>query len=628
MVEIPEYKRDDSKDYLYILKSLNEIPFPVGKNLLIDFLIGRFSNPSVQKNDLFEKHNFGSLKELSISEISILIDKLIQEGFVGITSAFFNKNIKVLEITRKGSEELLNPSYGKNDYEYSVSDNSENEMSEDEVDSLKELGDFLKGLNFEQKKAVVSNSKKIICVAGAGTGKTRVLTKRIEFLNKMKKIKGDKILAITFTKKAKEEMKRRLEKMGVQVVVETFNSFSEKILLKNTARIYGRRMRVANYQDKMVALLRALDLLDLKLDDVLGEYFSDAQMKSKTKYELQSIFLNDCFSILDYYRSGNKTLDEIFSNGNSKEVDISNLIKEIISIIDKNLKMVGLRTYSDQITDTIEFFKKYPKKIPEFEHILVDEFQDVNNSQIELLNLLNSYNLFVVGDPRQSIFGWRGSNLKYVFEMLNDDAVQVVELSKNYRSSSKIIEFMNESVKDMKFPDLVSTIDVETSINLYKFNDELSEINFVANEILNSESKRKDIFVLARTNNQLKEASKIFTKKKIPHILKLDESELKDAREGEVVLSTIHSIKGLEAEEVYVFGINLKNFPPRVSEHPIMELVKNEDYDKIEEEKRLFYVAISRAKKKLVLSYSNKNHTYFVTDKMKELFDSVESVDD
>ena len=621
MVDIPEYKRDDSKDYLFVLKSLNEIPFPVGKNLLVDFLMGNSKNASIEKNNLFEKINFGALDSLEPSSVSLLIDKLIQEGFVQTTSAFFNKNMKVLEVTRAGNEELMNPSYGNKKEGYILQENS-SVLDEDELSSLKELSDFLSGLNMEQKKAVVSNKKRIICVAGAGTGKTKVLTKRIEFLNKMKKVRGDEILAITFTKKAKEEMKKRLKDFGVEVVVETFNSFSEKILLKNTARIYGKRMRVIKYQDKMVAVLRALDYLDLNLENVLIKYFPESSLKSKSKHELQAIFISDLFSILDYYRESKKTLDEIFLKPKNLDFELLETVKKIISFIDKHLRVVGLRTYSDQVRDTIEFFKKYPKKIPHFSHVLVDEFQDVNDSQIELLDLLNSENLFVVGDPRQSIFGWRGSNLKHTYNLINDDETQTVELKKNYRSFSKIIELMNESVRDMKFPELSPTILGDSEIDLHKFDNETAEIDFLVNEIINSDENRNNIFVLARTNNQLKEIAKRFRENKIPYLLKLDDGETREAKEEEVVLSTIHSIKGLEANAVYLFGINLKNFPPRVSEHPIMELIKNDDYNKIDEEKRLFYVAISRAKKKLIMTYSSKNHTYFVTEKMKEIIEN------
>lgn len=619
MVEIPVYERDKSGDYLYVLKSLNEIPFPIGRNLLIDFLKGNKKNPSIEKNSLNLLQNFSSLKDLDEKEISFLIDTLIKKQFIELSPAIFKKEIKVLGITKKGQEELIQPTLKQK--KQKIYSEKENTFSNNELKTIKELNSFLGNLNLEQKKAVVSNKKKILVVAGAGTGKTTVLTKRIEFLNKLKKVKAEKILAITFTRKAKKEMEKRLKEFGVNAQIETFNSFSEKILLKNTLKIYGKKMRIAKYSDKMVSLLKALESINLKLDEAIEIYFTQKQKNSKNQYELQKIFLNDCFSVLNFYKK-NKNSEKLLNESKKEESGL--IVYKIVKFLSKYLKIMGFRTYEDQVEDAISFFKKYPKKIPKFEHILVDEYQDVNSSQVELLKLLEPKNIFYVGDPRQSIFGWRGSNVDYILNKLSEKDIEIITLKKNYRSNIHIVNLMNNSIKEMNLPFLTSSIEEEKELKLCHFENEKTEFEFVYRKILSSKNKPNEIFILSRTNKQLKDLSLYLKERGIPHVTKTEETKDLEPKENQIILSTIHSIKGLEAEEVYIIGCSNKNFPPRVSEHPIMESIKIYNYDKNKEEKRLFYVAISRAKSKLYITYSGKNHTYLINKDMKNFLDEIE----
>ncbi|MCD4771242.1 exodeoxyribonuclease V subunit gamma, partial [archaeon] len=130
------------------------------------------------------------------------------------------------------------------------------------------------------------------------------------------------------------------------------------------------------------------------------------------------------------------------------------------------------------------------------------------------------------------------------------------------------------------------------------------------------------IFVLARTNRMLMELSKVMKERGIVHFVREDDSAklgaISKGREG-VTLATVHAIKGLEAKKVFVIGANEQNFPCKTSDHPAVEMVKNDDYDREEEERRLFYVAVSRAKEELVVSYSGKRGSYYITSEMREI---------
>lgn len=622
MVEIPAYKRDNSMDYLNILKSLNEIPFPVGKNLLVDFLMGNHKNQSIEKNRLYEKNNFASLEFLERDEIYELIKKTLSMGLVEESPGFFNRDIKVLSISMRGQKELLNPTTkSKKIDEIEI---IEAEITDNDMKAFNELNDFLGNLNMEQKKAVVSPKNKILCIAGAGSGKTTVLTKRIQFLNKMKKIKGEDILAITFTRKARLQMEEKLEKLGVLgIKVETFNSFCEKNLLKNTAKIYGRKMKVASFQEKMMGVLRALEYSKLTIDDAIHSYFSQSQLKTKNTHQLHAMFVNDCFSVLEYYKSKSKTLNDFSTGLRGKDYESAKIVYGIVKYLLEYMRINNLRTYADQLSDTINFFKLNSKHIPKFKHILVDEYQDVNSQQVELLELLRPENIFCVGDPRQSIFGWRGSDVSFILDLAKQNDTEVINLKKNYRSNSHIVGLMNASINHMKLNDLESNYENQREIKLCNFDNEIAEYNFVSAKILSSNSQKNQIFVLARTNKQLSDLSEIFKRRGIKYILKTEDEKSIEPKEDEVTLATIHSIKGLEAEEVYLIGCTKRNFPCVASEHPVIEILKMYEYDKAEEERRLFYVAISRARNKLYMTYSGKKHTRFILDEMKDFIDEL-----
>jgi len=613
-------------DYLKILKSLNEIKFPVGKALLIDFLIGNMKNQSIKKNELFLLNNFSTLKKYSDSEVRGMIENLITNSMIDSSSLIGNRFAQVLGITSKGQVELMNPSL--NNKKVKINDARKTEITEEERELFKELDFFLSNYNDEQKKAIISQKKNILCIAGAGSGKTTVLTKRIEFLIKYKSIKPEKVLAITFTRKARQEMETRLAQLGIQgVKVETFNSFSEKILQKYGRLIYNMPTRLMTYSDKVLAISLALNNMGLDIDNVTNKYFSENQRNNKEQHQLTNIFMNDCFSVLEYFKSKNQKLYDFSKNVDEKDLETARVISNICIDLEEHMKIQGLRDYTDQVLDTINFFKKNNSEIPEFDYILVDEYQDVNAMQVELLDLLISknkeINLFAVGDPRQSIFGWRGSDINYIinFEEKYPNS-EVINLTKNYRSSERIVEFMNHSIKTMKIADLESANNKESEINLSDFDSEEEEQIYVLRKIKDYISKGisgDEIFVLARTNRQLNELSNRLKASNISHVLKTD--ELKKpviGNKGDVTLATIHAIKGLEAGIVFVIGCNELNFPCKASDHPIIEVVKlgMQGYDKEEEERRLFYVAISRAKEKLFLSYSGKKPTYFINSDM------------
>jgi superfamily I DNA/RNA helicase len=602
-------------DYLLVLKALNEIPFGVGRKLLIDFLQGVSDNESIARNRLNKKDGFGSMA-YDKEELGAMIDNLLLNGMIDTSAVNGNRFWKVMELSAKGRRELDAPSLYKRKLAFSYKE-PETVVTDEEKRLFSSLGEEYARYNDAQKKAIVSGNKHVLCVAGAGSGKTTVLVKRIEFLVKYRSVDPAKVLAVTFTRKARQEMMNRLSKMGgmEEVHVETFNSFCEKMLRRHENAAYDKQMRVVMYRDKVMMTNKALQSMDISMGGAIQMYFSYAQQRMKTDEQLANIFMNDCFFVRDYFKFKNKQIEIGQFDFAAEDEKVVKLVVAVCNFIEAYMKEKGLRDFADQLMDCLALLDAHPELVPGFDHVLVDEYQDVNSTQIRLLDVLDPLNMFCVGDPRQSIYGWRGSDVRY--------GCEVVTLTKNYRSSKHIVELVNSAIKSMGLADLESAVEGERDIKLLKFDSEDAEFEFVVQRILAAEISRGEIFVLARTNRQLNELSQIMKSRGISHVVRSDELRKSVvAGEDDVTLATVHAIKGMEAEMVFVVGCTMMNFPCKGSEHPVMEMVKVEEYDKEEEERRLFYVAMSRARKSLYLSYGNKKPTLFVTKNMLGIIDS------
>lgn len=620
---------DDEKnlDYLFVLKALQEIPFGVGKKLIIDFLQGNRKNKSIVNNKLYLKRNFGSML-YEKDELNAMINNLIQNDMVELNSINANKRWKMLELSVRGKKEIEDPVLYKRKLAFNFKE-TKTEVTEEDKRLFEKFSDFLSKFNDDQKKAIISDKTHALCIAGAGSGKTTVLTKRVEFLVKHRSIDPKKILAITFTRKARREMMTRLSEAGLldSVMVETFNSFCEKILRQHNYLIYDKPVRVISYKDKVVMVNNALSKIHMDMEKAMEVYFSDAQRRGKTEEQLVNIFRNDCFFIRDYFKFKNKPIVESSfepsSTGHEKSVK---MVIAICNYIEAYMRRHGLRDFADQLIDTIVFFEKHLELIPMFDHILIDEYQDVNSTQIQLIDLLSPRNIFCVGDPRQSIYGWRGSDIRHIlnFEEKYPDC-NIITLTKNYRSTRHIVDLINNSIKHMRLPDLQSSMEGKKDIYLMKFTSEDKEFEFVIQKIIESDIPRNEIFVLARTNRQLNELSQLMKAQDVKHVVRSDEMRKSiTARKNDVTLATIHAIKGMEAEMVFVIGCNSINFPCKGSEHPVIEMVKVDEYDKEEEERRVFYVSMSRVKNSLYLTYSGNKPTYFISTSMKKMIEEKE----
>ncbi len=605
---------------LAVLRLMEELPFPVGKKLISDVLRGE-QDSRIRKLRLNLCEHHGALDLYSDRDIYETLDGMLFDGMVEITKDSSTKYYPVLTITSRGKQYLEEPwekshEEGKDGFEYDA-------VTEQDRELFSHLSDFLGGLSEEQSKAVTCPSARILCIAGAGSGKTTVLTRRIEFMTRMRGVDPRSILAITFTRKARQEMISRLK--GLPVHVETFNSFCEKFLGKNEERMLGERRSVMGFRERIRIFSKALDKLGYDPAMAIDKYYGSR--KGKDEKTLFFGLMGDIFGLMDHYKNNMRDIEHfkeaIISKASSKDRPIALFAYNLVKKIEELKAKERYRDYTDQIVDSMRIMERFPETIPGFSHILVDEYQDVNDIQVRLLDILKPNNLFVVGDPRQSIYGWRGSKVKNIMDFPRQAESSVVQLADNYRSLDGIVGSANLVISPMKMSELNHVRKGEAKMTLSRHKDDKAEIMFITQAVLSrSVEEYGDVMVLARTNKQVQEISESLGQYGIPHIAKRTEeqSENLEPEEGKVTVSTIHAIKGLEAKVVFIAGVSTKMFPCLVSEHPVQDLARIDfEYEKQDEELRLLYVAMTRAKDELHMSFSGRM-SKFIGESLKGRF--------
>lgn len=351
-------------------------------------------------------------------------------------------------------------------------------------------------LNEMQKQAVISDSKYILVTAGAGSGKTRVLTERIMNLINCRYFSPQNILAITFTNKASAVIKERLAQKGLNITglwISTFHSTCVRILRENANKIQGYTQNFTIYDEGDKSKVIA---------DILKEEnnFNDA-MKKKLSYHISN------------FKNKIQTLEE-YKNDNFYESEIEDICR-YIKIYEKKLKSNNAFDFDDLLQKTYILLKNnedvlsyYQRK---FKNILIDEFQDTNEIQYDFVKILagKDNSVFVVGDEDQCIYSWRGANYKNISNFCKDfENVEIIKLEQNYRSSKKIIDVANKIIsKNVERIDkrLWTDNSEGVKIEFKKSQSEKEEADYVATTIyqLNRLAgyKLSDIAVLVRLNS-------------------------------------------------------------------------------------------------------------------------------
>ena len=371
----------------------------------------------------------------------------------------------------------------------------------------------LKELNDKQYEAVINTEGPSLIIAGAGSGKTKVLTYKIAYLLKEKNVKPWNILAITFTNKAANEMKERIEALVGDVVKDvwagTFHSICVRILRNHIDRLgFEKSFSIFDTTDQKHIIKECLK--ELNIDDKL---FTDKSVQ----YEISNA-KNDMLEPKAY---------ETKYSGDVRRSKIA----EIYTLYQKKLKENNALDFDDIINFTIKILLENPDILEyysdKFKYVLVDEYQDTNKSQFTLITLLSSKygNITVVGDNDQGIYSFRGADIQNILNFERDfPGTKIIKLEQNYRCTGNILKVANEVIKNntKKYEKTLWTKNDEgPKVNFYRADTEYDEAYYIVKKI--KELKREEYYkntafaILYRMNTQSRAIEDILRRENIPY---------------------------------------------------------------------------------------------------------------
>ena len=375
------------------------------------------------------------------------------------------------------------------------------------------MQNLLEGLNDKQYEAVVNTDGPCLVIAGAGSGKTKVLTHKIAYLLEEKDVKPWNILAITFTNKAANEMKERVENLVGEAAkdmwIGTFHSICVKILRRFIDRIgFEHSFVIFDTSDQRTLIKECLK--DLQIDDKM---FTDRIVQ----FEISNA-KNDMKEPEEY---------EAISKGDYRKEKIASVYR----LYQKRLKENNAIDFDDIINYTIKIFKENEDVLDyytnKFNYILVDEYQDTNKSQFTLIRLLADAhgNITVVGDNDQGIYSFRGADISNILNFEKDfKGTKIIKLEQNYRCTQNILNAANSVIKnnEVKYKKKLWTENEEGSLPTFHVSDdEYDEGRYIVEEInhLRREEyyKYSDFAVLYRMNSQSRAIEEILRREDIPY---------------------------------------------------------------------------------------------------------------
>ena len=400
------------------------------------------------------------------------------------------------------------------------------------------MKNILENLNNEQLTAVKSTQGSVLILAGAGSGKTKVLTTRIAYMVQ-NGVSPRKILAVTFTNKAAKEMKERLSKiLGEDVVkymwVGTFHSICGRILRQDidkyefqSGKKLDKNFTIYDEQDSMAVIKQAIKKLNL--DEKMYQPKLVKAVISNSKNKMQ-----DAYTFATYARDfKSQRISQIYDDyektlNNNNAIDFDDMLMLCVNLLEQNS----------------EVREKYYKR---FEHILVDEFQDTNPAQYNLVKALYTNNsddipkersLCVVGDVDQSIYSWRGADFRIILNFQHDfKDCKLIKLEQNYRSTAKILNAANSIIENNEQrvdKVLYSNKGEGERITYYEADDDADEANFIASTIKSTSANYNQFAILYRTNAQSRSLEEACISLGIPYRIYgglkfYDRKEIKDA---------------------------------------------------------------------------------------------------
>ncbi|MEK0285159.1 DNA helicase PcrA [Caldifermentibacillus hisashii] len=410
---------------------------------------------------------------------------------------------------------------------------------------------LLAGLNKEQQQAVKTTEGPLLIMAGAGSGKTRVLTHRIAYILLEKGVNPYNILAITFTNKAAREMKERINGIlggaADEIWISTFHSMCVRILRRDIDRIgINRNFTILDTTDQL---------------SVIKGILKDKNIDSK-KFDPRGI--------LSAISSAKNELIDAKQYGKYTGNYFENIVSDVFEQYEKRLLKNHSLDFDDLIMKTIQLFKRVPEVLEyyqrKFQYIHVDEYQDTNKAQYQLVHLLAAkfQNLCVVGDSDQSIYGWRGANIANILSFEKDyPNAKVILLEQNYRSTKNILQVANHVISNnvkRKPKNLWTDNEKGEKIQYYRADTEQGEALFVTGKIKElietKQRKFSDFAILYRTNAQSRAMEEMLVKANIPYTI-VGGTKFYDRKEIKDLLAYLRLVANLDDDISFVRIINV-----------------------------------------------------------------------
>ena len=451
-----------------------------------------------------------------------------------------------------------------------------------------------KKLDKYQKKVVLDDSDRLLVIAGAGSGKTLTIVAKIKYLIEKKNINEKEILCLSFTNETVDNLK---EKVKYNVDVFTFHKLALRVLVNSKFHYSISRDTLINYITDEYFLIE-----DGETKKLLEEYF-----ENKDNYEKElTILKNNIISLIKMIKCNNLTIYKLYKLRNSvlsnKDKIFYYFTLSIYKMYEEELGSENKIDFDDMIIYAKEMIRKHGFK-RNYKYILIDEYQDISRIRFELiLEILNNTNakLMCVGDDYQAIYGFSGSNLNIFLDFFKYfPEGKRIDIKNTYRNSYELIK---TSVKFIKRNPLQLRKNIHAThlfkypIVLVYYNDFIKTYNDLLNYLYLEEEK--NVLVLSRYNKDLEEV------KKIEH------------NDINTRYLTVHMAKGLEEENVILikFSNDYLGFPSKIENNRLLSLINEEEETPYAEERRLFYVALTRTKKRIYILVPRDNPSIFLKE--------------
>ena len=473
-------------------------------------------------------------------------------------------------------------------------------------------------LDENQRKIILTDEKYTMVIAGAGSGKTTTITAKVNYLIEKQNIKDDEIIIISFTNKAVEELKERINKdFKHKVKITTFHKLGYEIIKENknqTPKIIKDNNIIKEYVEN-----NPLELKNTLIEKIYKK-IKQKNIINKRKKEREKL-INLCTQYISLYKSKSSKIelkDIIYKT--KKQNKIKEYIQKLYTYYQTKLKEKNMIDFDDMINKAQEIVKTKDKINLKYKYIIIDEYQDISENRYELIKTISkkiNTKIMVVGDDWQCIYSFAASNINLFTNFKNNvDYCEILKIEKTYRNSQQLIDIAGEFIQKNNMQikkQLTSNKTLEKPITIlqYEKKEFQKELSRTLDYIIEKYGREKNILILGRYT---------FDKNKIKNeniLKKNNEIIYKKYPKIKIEFLTIHSSKGLGYDNVIL--INTENsklgFPSKKKIEPILKPLIIEDKSiRYAEERRLFYVALTRTKNEVIILTPKNNNSEFVKE--------------